>query len=255
MNSYEEKQQARKARYEELAEKARAESHDYYGTAREMGEAIPFGQPVMGERDRRYRGRISDAIEHSIKAEEKARYYEGKAAAVGKGGISSLDPDAISKLEKQLSELEATQERMKMANKAIRLKNVEAGNQELKDMGYSESEIKALRTPDFCGRVGYPNYLLSNNNGNMRRIRGRIEELKKVQSLHPEKESTSLYTFCVDDGRVQFSFNGKPVAVVRDVLKSHGFRWSPSRRSWVRQATAAGLSAAESVKNDLKEYL
>ena len=43
-----------------------------------------------------------------------------------------------------------------------------------------------LREPDFCGRIGYPAYLLQNNNANIRRIRGRIEELKKRSENTPE---------------------------------------------------------------------
>lgn len=43
MNSYERKQEARRQRYEELAEKNRKEAAQRFGTAREIGSHIPFG--------------------------------------------------------------------------------------------------------------------------------------------------------------------------------------------------------------------
>ena len=42
---------------------------------------------------------------------------------------------------------------MKAANKAVRMKDAEKGNEALRDMGYSEAQIKELREPDFCGRT------------------------------------------------------------------------------------------------------
>ena len=40
------------------------------------------------------------------------------------------------------------------------MKDTEAGDDLLREMGYSEDSIKALRKPDLCGRIGYPNYEL-----------------------------------------------------------------------------------------------
>ena len=64
-------------------------------------------------------------MDKAMEASKKAEYYEQKAESVGKGGISGLDPEAITKLEKQLEQLTAHQEQMKAANKAIRMKNQE----------------------------------------------------------------------------------------------------------------------------------
>lgn len=46
----------------------------------------------------------------------------------GREIIKSDDERAIEKLEEKLEDMKATQERMKAANKAIRLKDIEAGN-------------------------------------------------------------------------------------------------------------------------------
>lgn len=113
---------------------------------------------------------------------EEWNYIQGlldKIRSVGTGGISSDDPQAVEKLEAKLAALEKHQELMKAANVAIRMKDPTEGDAKLAELGYTPEDIAKLREPDFCGRIGYPAYLLQNNNANIRRIRGRIEELKK----------------------------------------------------------------------------
>ena len=83
------------------------------------------------------------------------------------------------------------QELMKAANVAIRMKDPTEGDAKLAELGYTPEDIAKLREPDFCGRIGYPAYLLQNNNANIRRIRGRIEELKKRTENTPEAGSST----------------------------------------------------------------
>lgn len=59
MNSYEAKQAARKARFEERAEQASAESASTYNRARDMAQAIPFGQPILVGHHSETRDRVS----------------------------------------------------------------------------------------------------------------------------------------------------------------------------------------------------
>lgn len=218
MNTYEEKQEQKRKHYEMMAMKARREAESL--------------------------------AKQSVKNAEKAE-------SVGTGGISGFDPDAITKLENKLKSLEELQEKMKAANRAIRLKDVEKGNKKLIEMGFSENTIKEMRTPDFCGRVGFPGYELTNNNANIRRIKERIEELKNVKALEEETEteSNSLYEYFLDDGRVQFRFDGKPSEEIRNILKAHRFKWSPFRKTWVRQITGNGLFAAKQVREELKAFI
>lgn len=104
-----------------------------------------------------------------------------KIRGIGTGGIRSDESNAVEKLEKKLEKLQEDQERMKVANRAIRMKDVEKGDAKLEELGYYPDQIAELRKPDFCGRVGYPSYMLQNNNANIRRIKKRIEELKAEQ--------------------------------------------------------------------------
>ena len=260
MNSYEERQQERKERYLQLAEQAERESSAVWSEAQRMADAIPMGQPILvghhSERaDRAFRGRI-DAKQHkAFDLSSKAAYYRDKAESVGTGGISGLDPDAVAKLEKELEKRIKAQEEMKAANKAVKMKDIEKGNAKLREMGYTDSNISELRKPDFCGRIGYPDYALQNNNASIRRIKERIAELKaQSENEMPEKE-TDLYRFFQADERYQFVFDGKPDDGVRTILKSNGFKWSPSRSAWVRQVTTNAKHSVKRVMQELQAYI
>ena len=259
MNAYEEKVEARKEYYEKKAAAARADSSARWDESRKMASRIPFGQPILvghhSERaDRAYRDRIFKTGEKAYEAGKKADYYEEKAEAIGRGGISADDPDAIKKLEEKLEKLETLQNSMKAANRSIRLKDTEKGDAQLREQGYTDKEIEGLRTPSCFGRIGYAPYQLSNNNANISNVKKRIENLKKLQEVQeaPDEE-TDLYTYRIDDNRCQFLFDGKPEPAVIGILKRHSFKWSPSRKAWVRQATGNGIYAAGQVKKQLAE--
>lgn len=258
MNSYEEKLEAKRERYLERAAAAREQSDAQWKRAREMGNAIPFGQPILvghhsEKADRAFRNRMSGHYDKAMQLGNKAEYYEQKAARVGTGGISSDDPEAVQKLTAKLEKLKQHQETMKNANKAIRMKDTEKGNAKLREQGFTDEQIAALREPDFCGRIGYPSYELQNNNANIHRIEERIKDLQRRQEMETKCEAvtTDLYEYKVEDNRCQFVFDGKPEEEVRRILKSNSFKWSPSRGAWVRQASANGMYAARRVQKEL----
>lgn len=59
--------------------------------------------------------------------------------------ILSGDAQAIELLEEKLENLKEHQERMKAVNKAVKLKDTAKGDEQLKDMGYSDDQIKNFR--------------------------------------------------------------------------------------------------------------
>ena len=154
----------------------------------------------------------------------------------GKDIIKSGDERAIEKLEEKLEGLKELQETMKAANKAVRMKDAEKGNEALRDMGYSEAQIKELREPDFCGRIGFPDYALQNNNANIHRIEGRIKSLKAAKEKGTQEEECKFFKIVrnTEEMRLQLMFDGKPEPEVREILKSNGFRWAPSQSAWQR---------------------
>lgn len=261
MNSYEAKLEARKERLENAAASAVQSSNAAYRSAHKATEGIVMGQPILvgHHSESRHRGAIRRAdnsmrkcVDESKRAEELAR----RAAAVGTGGISSDDPDAIKKLRAQLETLEAHQAEMKAANKIIKSKKTDAEKiAALVALEFDESEAATLLRPDYAGRVGYPSFTLTNNNANMRRIAQRIEDL----AAHAQREEKTIegngYTYREDtaENRVMFCFDGKPAQEIREKLKGGGFRWSPSRDAWVRQLTGNGIYAGEVIRAWLDE--
>lgn len=184
---------------------------------------------------------------------EEWNYIQGlldKIRGVGTGGISSDDPQAVEKLEAKLATLEKHQEMMKAANAAIRMKDPVKRDAKLADLGYTPEQITQLMEPDFCGRIGYPAYALQNNNANIRRIRGRIQELKKrsESTLKGWEFDRGRVVVNTTENRLQIIFDGKPDADIRTELKSEGFRWAPSQGAWQRQLTDNAMRAARRLK-------
>jgi len=250
MNSYERKQANRRDRLNAAADRAEGRSNEAYKRA-DMSVAatgIPFGQPILvgHHSEGRHRAAIKRASE-----------LRGKAAAVGTGGISSDDPDAINKLKEKLAKLERDQAEMKAANKVTRKwskkgvthestgDDFEAFAKELAEaVGHPVSHklAKELMTPQWgnAGPIGFPPYRLTNNNAEIKRLKNRIEQLEKASEA--ETKEHDFQGVCkvvenVEENRVQFIFDGKPSAEVRGIMKDHGFRWAPSQGAWQRKLT------------------
>lgn len=171
-----------------------------------------------------------------------------KIKSVGTGGISSDDPNALDKLREKVARLENLQARMKAANSAIRMKDTAKGDAKLEELGYTLEQIQKLREPDFCGRVGFSSYTLSNNNANIRRLRARIQELEKRQTeAAPEGWTFDGGEVVVNTelNRLQIVLEGRPDEDMKKDLKGHGFRWAPSQGAWQRQLTDNAIQAAK----------
>ena len=249
MNPYEQKQERRRERLLTASENAQAESDRRFKTAHSLVEGIPFGQPILvghhsEKRHRRTLERHDQNMRKGFEAQGQARELRGKAASVGTAGISSDDPEAVVKLKERIAELEAKQEQMKKTNAAIRKGN----DQALRDMGLSDGAIAALKKPDFCGRIGFPNYALTNNNGNIRRLKERVKHMEHTKDdATTEIDAGSGVTIVdnVEENRVQILFPGKPDADTRGKLKQWGFRWSPLNRAWQRHRSPVAVSYAK----------
>lgn len=90
---------------------------------------------------------------------------------------------AIQILQKQLDDRIASQEAMKTINKVAKARKLtrEEKIEKLKnDLKLTNKEIVEIMTPDYAGRIGYPGYLLTNNNAAIKRLKGRINEEKKL---------------------------------------------------------------------------
>lgn len=250
MNRYEERQQRRKERLEERAARLARDGQAKVESGMSRLRAIPFGQPILvghhsEGRDRNYRRKAGNAIDKGMELQQAATEVARRADAVGTGGISIDDPDAVVKLKEKLAELEAGQEQMKAINVAWR----KAGKPKADDTeawnniaaavpSVSVGRIAAVRTSmarDFCHRPPFT-YQLTNNNGNMARIKERIVYLERAATRETKVEEIGAITVTenAEINRVQIVFPGKPSAEIRAKLKANGFRWSPSEGAWQR---------------------
>ena len=277
MNNYEAKQEARRERLEAAAERARQKAACAYRRAAmsEAATGIPFGQPILvgHHSEGRHRAaikRADNAMRAAVENSKRADTLETRAASVGLGGISSDDPDAIAKLRTQLRDARTVQEFMREGNKIIR-RAVKAGLkpdapafrafvEQLRALPggakVTDPAAAAMLEPDFCGRIGFAGYQLSNNGANIKRIETRITTLERAaqyaEACGGENRTTDYPGICslvenFEANRIQFFFDGKPAAEVRATLKGHGFRWAPSEQAWQRHMNNAGRYAAKSV--------
>ena len=188
-----------------------------------------------------------------MQEEAKALRYRALGAA-GNSAISRDDPEAVTKLKEDLAKREERQEAMKRANREFRKGGVEAIT------GISEKTRKALKKTiegaTWSGdRRPFPAYSLTNNNANIRRIKQRIKTLEAEAQQPPRKPVEGDCWKIADggDGRIWVTFDKKPPKEVRDILRRHAFKWSPTRTAHVRQDTGNGWYAAELVEKWLWE--
>jgi len=260
---YAEKKQARIDRLQERAEAKRKKAERLIRTGDEALAQIPLGQPILighhSERsDRNYRNRAFSKIERGMEmSAEATRLAQRAGAAASNHAIFSDDPEAVRKLEEKIAKAEQRQETMKTANRIIRSKPKNEITPEklerLAAIGCPESAARELFERDCCGRIGFPDYALQNNNANIRRMKERIEELRSAATIEETEIEHDGFTVVhnTEENRVQLIFPGKPDEGTRTTLKRYGFRWAPSQGAWQRQLNANGIYAAQQVAQAL----
>jgi hypothetical protein len=126
--------------------------------------------------------------------------------------IRADDKNALEKLRAKLEQEQKQHDEMVAYNKQARKENKEV----------------------------YSTYMLSNSNQRIKNIKDRISQLEKLEELkqtEPSKEIEINGVKIIDNleaNRLQMIFNGKPDENIRKLLKSNGFRWSPSNGAWQR---------------------
>lgn len=227
-NRFKIKQQEKRERFATIAANKRKQAQSRSDAGWNALQTIPFGQPILvghhsEKSDRSYRARAIRNIDKSIELNNTAKHYEDKAEGYGTHGISSDDPEAVSKLQKKLEEMQKSQAEMKSANSAAR-------------------------------HIGLPqpfaSYQLANNNGNMARVKERIVQLTKKEEM-PTRDDVTGNGFVMkedkEENRIMFIFRGKPSDEARTIMKYHAFKWSPLRGAWVRLLNNNGRFAADQI--------
>lgn len=163
--------------------------------------------------------------------------------------IYSNDAFAVEKLQDKLTDLEERHAKMKAQNAYYRKHGTMKGYEGISDEEAEERDAK-IQAALYWERQPFPSYYLSTSNAEIKRIKARIDEITKLKA-EAEKPAEDKYPHVdgvrVEENaeamRIQLFFDGKPSEEVRGVLKSHGFRWSPSFGAWQRQLTYNGKRA------------
>ena len=210
----------REQRAERLSERAAAaarESSSRLAAARRMGDAIPFGQPILvghhsEKGDRAYRARMNGNYEKAFELQKNAEELEYRAvAAANNTAIYADAADPVADIDERLAELETRRAKIKdRPHESWELSNLGANIRRLKERREQLAALKASA-----------------------RVERMVGEVKVVEDP--------------DIARVQLFFPGKPDQATRDKLKANGFRWAPSEGAWQRQLNNSGRWAAEQV--------
>lgn len=172
-----------------------------------------------------------------------------KIQSIGMGGISSDDKEAVTKLESKLHNLEKSHDSMKKLNAYYRKHGTCVEFDGLSEQEAKRFDAKVEKAYSW-EKQPYPSYVLSGNTAEMRRLKGRIEELKQRDAIPEDagwKFDGGEVVLNKEQNRVQIFHDEKPSEDVRKGLKSHGFRWSPKATAWQRQLTGNGIYAAKKV--------
>ena len=212
---YKERQQMKKERYEELADKARRKSKEQSDRHNKIAGNIPFGQPILvdhhsANRHRNDIKKMQQAMEKSIEEDKKADYYDNKASNIeNNNAISSDDPEAKLRLETKLKALEDYKARVKLRE--------------------------------------HKSYELSNLNQQIRNVKERIKELKELDELQFKdiEFKGGKVTHNEEINRIQFIFDSIPDEKIRDILKHRGFKWSRYEKAWQRLYNKNGIIASK----------
>jgi hypothetical protein len=124
---------------------------------------------------------------------------EGLRRLEPSGPIASDDPQVVEKLKAKIDYLSAYGAMMREANKHVRNKDQAKGDAALQAMGFKPGTIANLRKPDFANRIGFPDYEMSNNSGEIGRYKKRLETALKnappqVQQMNPSLPTNAAVT-------------------------------------------------------------
>jgi len=202
---FEDRREARKEGYEELAKKAEVKSSEYMNSrANRILESTP-GQPIIiGHHSERYARKLHEKawqdIGKSIEEDKKSKYYKDKVKTIDEGKvIYNDDPRAIEKLYKKLEGLEVDK------------RNIKADE-------------------------NHTSWQLQNINAAIRETKKRIERLQRLENIEFEdiefKGGKAIHNKEIN--RIQLIFDSIPSEEIRSNLKSKGFHWSRREGAWQR---------------------
>jgi hypothetical protein len=168
--------------------------------------------------------------------------------------------DQINDYQRQLDKGLELQEIMKNSNAIIKKFEAnkidrEQAKSQLVEVGLSLSQVDKILEPDFMGRKGFGSYKLTNNNANNKRIKDRIEVLKKkLQGAKEVQKSGQAEEYVFDGGTIEVNYEIDRVQILfpggrvdKDLfkkLRSNGYVYSPTNKAFQRKITPQAIRNA-----------
>ena len=126
----------------------------------------------------------------------------------------------------------------------------------------SEEELAKIKNDmqyhSWCD-APFATFTLTNNNANIKRLKERIDDIKKLKERAWKNEESKYIQVngleVIEDAtdmRIRIIFDDIPDAETRSLLKSNGFKWSPKNSAWQRQLTNNGVYATKQVLQKIK---
>ncbi len=166
--------------------------------------------------------------------------------------VRSEDPDAFQHLQTKIAAAEKLQATMKAANVIVRnrqLTDDEKVARLVAECGQRDHSARELLKPDFAGRVGFPDYALTNNGANIRRMQARLKGLANESGR--ASATVEFPGGRVEDNaeecRVRIYHNVKPPEGTIAKLRTYGFHWTPSLGCWQRLRNDSARYAATQI--------
>lgn len=188
-----------------------------------------FPARQMNKRNASYDNKVNEYLEFRTKA--LARMCKTFAEPVG---IRTGESGAADALQAKIDKAEELQTIMKAANTAMRKyakKGPDAQAVAMVEAGLTETQARGLLSPGRFGGPGFASFELTNNNANIRRMKEQLAKAKSLASMETKEIMIGDVKIIdnLEDDRLQMFFPVERVArPIYDLLKSHGFRWTPS---------------------------
>lgn len=198
------------------------------------------------------------------------RHYEifrewrerAKKAIVRKAQPVKTYTSELERYRAELAGMKRSQEIMKACNAAIKKAKGKDCTEALILAGLSRDNAVKIQLPDFCNRIGFPSFKLTNNNANMKRIELMI---KTLESKEAAKEVAPITNYTFDGGtmvvnyevdRIQIIFTNRPTSQELSEWKAKGlnsYNWSPSNMAWQRKITANAMYHVKHMLTNIKK--
>lgn len=216
----------------EWADKRRADATNRFAASSALVGQIPMGQPILigHHSERGHRALLARSDNHmraGCESADMAKHHDSKASGIERQletSVFSDDPDAIEQLQAKIDQGEAERSRIKAYNASCRRGSPDESlldEEQRRDLAV----IRRVCPYQLGDNGALPGYKLSNLGANIRRMKERIEDIKRRNARTEAAEQSEGGVVIQGETWVRVIFAEKPSRGILNALKEAGFRW------------------------------